>query len=705
MKLFCPLLALSAFIATPLLAAPLLAATPPDPYLWLEDIHGARALESVTQWNARTEAKLAHGARFEADRARARDILDDARQIAQPDAVLGDQVFNFWRDTAHPHGQWRSTKLDAYIAGKPQWQVLIDVDSLGKTEGKSYVWHGARCLPPTFRRCLIALSPGGGDAELVREWDMASRGFVRDGFSVPLAKTVAEWEDADTLLVRSDFGPGTLTTSGYGRQVRRWQRGTPLSSASLVLDGQPTDVEIRPAILSEGETRHVFIVRGKDFYTADTLIRTADGRFMPTPLPDTADLRATVGGRMIAYLNKPLGAIPAGTLVGWTIADVLAGKPTAPEVVFTPARSQAIEDVQATAHVLWIKLLDNVSGKLLALTPNIDGHWSARAIPMAANATVALSGAAEGRDMVFAQVESFLTPPTLYAVGADAVVKPVQSLPARFDASRFTVEQRFARSKDGTRVPYFLARPKGVTGPVPALIHAYGGFRVPQTPTYLTTEPYRSGPLALSWLEDGNAYVLANIRGGGEYGPAWHDAVLRQNRQKAFDDFYAVAEDLVRTRVTLKKKIAISGRSNGGLLVGVAMVQRPDLYGAVIAGSPLEDMQRYSHLLAGASWMAEYGDPDKPADWAFIRKYSPYQNVRPGVRYPPVFFYSSTEDDRVHPGHARKMAARLMELGNPAEFHEAREGGHSVGGNHEEDALRAAMLHAFLRAELMGLKD
>jgi prolyl oligopeptidase len=700
MKLALSLVALCAFAATPALAT-----EAPDPYLWLEDIHGAKALESVTQWNARTEAKFAHGPQFEADRARARDILDDERQIAQPDAVLGDTVVNFWRDAAHPHGQWRSSSLDAYLAGKPKWQVLIDVDALGTAEGKSYVWHGADCLVPAYKRCLIALSPGGGDAAVVREWDMASRSFVAGGFSVPIAKTAASWEDADTLLLRSDFGPGTLTTSGYGRQVRRWKRGTPLSSASLVLDGQATDVSIQPAVLPEGETRHVFIVRGKTFYTINTLIRTPDGRFIPTPLPETAELRATVGGRMIAYLNKALGKIPAGTLVAWTIADVLAGKPGAPEVVFTPARSQAIEDVQATDHVLWIKLLDNVSGKLLALTPNIDGRWTAKAIALPTEATIALAGAADGQDLAFAQVESFLTPPTLYAASADGTVKAVQSLPAKFDASRFRVEQRFAASKDGTRVPYFLARPKGVTRPVPVLIHAYGGFRVPQTPTYLTTEPYRSGPLALSWLEDGNAYVLANIRGGGEYGPAWHDAVLRENRQKAYDDFYAVAEDLVRTRVTLKKKIAISGRSNGGLLVGVAMTQRPDLYGAVIAGSPLEDMQRYSHLLAGASWMAEYGDPEKPSDWAFIRKYSPYQNIRSVVRYPPIFFYSSTEDDRVHPGHARKMAARLLELGNPVEFHEAREGGHSVGGNHEEDALRAAMLHGFLRRELMGLTD
>lgn len=688
-----------------LATTPALATDAPDPYLWLEDVHGARALEAVDKWNAATMAALAHGPRFEADRARARAILDDERQIAEPGPVLGDTVFNFWRDAAHPHGLWRSASLASYLSGKPAWDVLIDVDALGTADGKSYVWHGANCLAPTYTRCLVSLSPGGGDASIVREWDRKTRAFVPNGFSVPLAKTSATWEDADTLLLRSDFGPGTLTTSGYGKQVRRWKRGTPLASATLVFDGQPTDVETQPFAMNDGDARHLFIVHGKTFYTSETLIRAADGRFVPTPLPDTADLRATVGGRMIAFLNKPMGSIAAGTLVAWRIADVLAGKSGAPEVVFAPGKSQAIEDVSATDHVLWIKLLDNVAGRLLALTPNIDGHWSTRAVPLAPNATIGLASAAEAEDIAFAQVESFVTPPTLMAVHADGTSKPVQSLPAKFDAAKFTVEQRFATSKDGTRVPYFLVRPRGVNGPVPVLVHAYGGFRVPQTPTYLTTEPYRSGPLALYWLEDGNAYVLANIRGGGEYGPAWHDSVLRENRQKAYDDFYAVAEDLVRTGVSQKKKIAISGRSNGGLLVGVAMTQRPDLYGAVIAGSPLEDMKRYSHLLAGASWMAEYGDPDKPADWAFISRYSPYQNIRPGVHYPPVFFYSSTEDDRVHPGHARKMAARLMELGNPVAFHEAREGGHSVGGNHGEDALRAAMLHAFLRHELMGVKE
>jgi prolyl oligopeptidase len=366
-----------------------------------------------------------------------------------------------------------------------------------------------------------------------------------------------------------------------------------------------------------------------------------------------------------------------------------------------PSKSQAIEQVSASDTILWVKALDDVSGKLFALRRAADGTWTQEVMPLAANSTISIAGVAGKADMAFATVEGMLTPPTLYAVKPGAAPTTVQALPARFDASRFTIEQRFATSKDGTRIPYFLVRQKGAKK-APALIHAYGGFRAAQTPTYLTGQPYRAGPLGLFWAEEGNAYVLANIRGGGEYGPAWHEAALKENRQKSFDDLHAVAEDLVRTGVSAKGKIAISGRSNGGVLVGAALTQRPDLYGAVIAGSPLEDMKRYSHMLAGASWMGEYGDPDKPEDWAYISRYSPYQNVKPGVKYPPVFFYLSTKDDRVHPGHARKMAARLGEYGNTVYYHEYLEGGHSVGADHAEDAYRAALLTSFLNKELGG---
>jgi prolyl oligopeptidase len=692
-------------LALTLLTAAAAPAQGRDPYLWLEDVEGARALEQVRQWNAATEQALTRDPAFEAYRARARAILDEPRQIAIPTAILGDQVANLWRDAAHPRGVWRVSPLAAYVAGRPEWRVLIDVDALGKAEGKSWVWHGADCLAPDYRRCLVSLSPGGTDAAMVREFDIGSGRFVQGGFSLPAAKSDTAWVDADTLLVATDYGPESLTTSGYPRVVKLWRRGTPLAAANTVLTGEKADVRLSARSALDGARRWTFVERGRSFWTHD-LYLLADGRSVKLPVPPDADFRDVLDGRMIVSLNAPLAtggrSFPAGAVVAWPLADLAAGRAPAPELVMAPSASQAIEEVAASQHVLWVKALDDVSGKLFALRRGANGVWSGAAVPLARNNTVHLVHAAPTRDLAFVTVEGMLTPPSLYAATPGAAPRLVQSLPPSFDASNFTVEQRFARSGDGTRIPYFLVRRKGTVGPVPALIHSYGGFRSAQTPSYLTGEPYRAGPLALFWVEEGNAYVLANLRGGGEYGPRWHDAAIREKHQRVFDDIQAVAEDLIRTGVTRKGKIAISGRSNGGVTVGAAVNQHPELYGAVISGSPLGDMQRYSHLLAGASWMDEYGDPDKPADWAFLSRYSPYQNIRPGVKYPPILFYNSTKDDRVHPGHARKMAARLQEYGNRVYYHEYMEGGHSVGADRKEDAYRAALLTMFLNRELGG---
>ena len=676
-------------------------ATSDDPYLWLEQIEGPRALAQVRQWNAATEALVATGPTFEQYRRRALDILNDEQQIAEPEDVLGDQVTNHWVDAKNPRGLWRITSLSSYVSGHPQWRTLIDVDALGKAEGKSWVWHGADCLAPEYRRCLVSLSPGGTDADVVREFDIPSGKFVEGGFSLPDAKTSTSWVDADHLLVATDFGPGTLTSSGYARIVRLWARGTPLATARTIFTGQPQDVSATPFSRIDGGKRWNFITRGVTFYINELSLVAPDGRLVRTPVPETADFDDVVGGRLIATLNKPLGNVPAGSIVAYSLAEIAAGRAAAPEIVMIPNEHQAIEEVAASQGMLWVKALDDVSGKMFVMWPRGTGEaWGSKAIELPANSTIHLLQTADGRDLAFATVEGMLTPPTLYAVTPNELPAAVQSLPAKFDASAYEVEQRFATSKDGTRVPYFLVRKRGVTGPVPTLIHAYGGFRNAQTPGYLTGQPYRAGPLALFWVEQGNAYVLANIRGGGEYGPRWHEAALREKRQNSFDDLHAVAEDVKRTGVA--SKVAISGRSNGGVLVGAALNQRPDLYSGAIIGSPLYDMKRYSHLLAGASWVDEYGDPDKPEDWAFLSGYSPYQNIRRDVRYPPVFFYSSTKDDRVHPGHARKAAARLMEYGNRVYFHEYIEGGHSVGADNAEDAKRAAMLLMYLDRELGG---
>jgi len=683
-----------------LAALPLLAAAAPDPNAYLEQVEGPKAIAQVKAWNAETLEILTADPRFATNRDRARTLLEDKQAIATPDEVLNGQVFNLWRDAANPRGLWRSASLASFRAGQPQWRTLIDVDALGKAEAKSWVWKGATCLAPAYTRCMVAVSDGGTDASVWREFDLPTARFVAGGFSLPAAKSSVAWASADALYVATDYGKDSLTTSGYPRIVKLWKRGTALASAKIIAQGTPTDVRVAAQVITDGTRQWPLLIRGLDFYTSEISHIAPNGKLIRSPLPTDAEVEDVVDGRLIAKLFTPLGSIPAGALVDYDIAALLAGKPAPITPLFVPSASQSVEQVKAAASTVWVKLLDDVSGKLLALTRNASGQWSQTATPLAPNATVHLDAVAGPNPLAFATVEGLLLPPTLYAVTPDTAPQTVQQLPARFDASTMHVEQRFATSKDGTKIPYFLVRKRGSTGPVPALIHAYGGFRNAQTPTYLVEQPYRAGPVALFWVEAGNAYVLANIRGGGEYGPAWHAAGLREKRQNVFDDLHAVAEDLITTGVTEKQRIAISGRSNGGLLVGVAMEQRPDLYGAVVMGSPLTDMQRYSHLLAGASWMGEYGDPDVAADWAFISAYSPYQNLKPGVKYPVPFIYTSTKDDRVHPGHARKFAAKLAEYGDAFFYSEALEGGHAAGADRIEDAQRAALIMAYLQRQL-----
>jgi prolyl oligopeptidase len=675
-----------------------------DPYIWLEEIQGERALAKVDQWNADTEAVLTAQAEYPLAKAWARQILDDTRQIAMPDAIMGDQVTNLWRDADNPRGLWRTATLQSYLAGAPEWRTLIDVDQLGEDEGQSWVWHGANCLAPEYTRCLVSLSPGGTDADVVREFDIATGAFVEGGFTLPEAKSNVAWYDENTLFVGTDEGAGSLTDSGYPRLVKLWQRGTDFAQARLIAEGQQTDISMSGFSVLDGETRWRFVRRGPDFWTGEYSLVAEDGSLIALPLPRDAGFEAVLDGHVIAKMNSlqvsSAGwSAPMGALVAWSLADIAAGRSVAPTVIFRPSETQAVEDVAASETKLWVKVLDDVSGKLIELTPGAEG-WAQRTMDLPANSTIQIAETSGKGDTAFVTVESMLTPPTLYAVPSDGAPEAIASEPAQFDAGKFTVEQKFAISKDGTKVPYYLVRPAGAEGPLPTLIHAYGGFRAAQTPKYLTAEPYRSGPLGLFWVESGNAYVLANIRGGGEYGPRWHEDALREKRQNSFDDFHAVADDLVANRLASPGRIAASGRSNGGVLVGAVANQRPDLYGAIISGSPLIDMKRYNKLLAGASWMAEYGNPDVPSDWAFMREWSPYQNMRDTPDVPAAFYYLSTLDDRVHPGHARKAAAKHEAWGQTFYYHEYREGGHSVGSDHEEDAKRAALLLAYLNREI-----
>jgi prolyl oligopeptidase len=683
-----------------LLASGAAAQAPADPHLDLEQVDGAAAMAKVKGWNTRSLATLEAQPHFAEYQSRALAFLSDTQKIAAPERVQGGQVLNFWQDAEHPRGLWRTSPLAAYTAGKPVWRTLIDVGALGAKDGKKWVFKGATCLSPAYVTCMVALSNGGGDAVVEREFDIASASFVDGGFTLPEAKTEVSWAGPDALYVGTDFGPGSMTDSGYARIVKLWKRGTPLSSATLVSEGEKSDVSVNARVMVDGDRTWPMLVRGVDFYHHKLSHIAPDGKLIASPLPDDADVDDILDGRLIATLKSAWQGHPIGSVVAYSIPDLLAGKTPAIETVFVPNAHQAIEDVGASKSVLWVKLLDDVSGRLLALTRGPDGQWSAQGVALADKSTVHLNATGPDSDTAFVTVEGMLTPPTLYSVTPGAAPVAVQALPAKFDASNMVVEQHFATSKDGTKVPYFLVHRKDLKGPVPAYMHAYGGFELAQTPTYLINEPYRSGPAALYWVEEGNAYVLANIRGGGEYGPAWHDAALREKRQNAYDDLYAVAEDLVKAGITSKGRIAVSGRSNGGLMASVAITQRPDLFGAAIIGSPLTDMKRFSHLLAGASWMGEYGNPDVPADWAFISKYSPYQNIRTGVHYPTPFIYTSTRDDRVHPGHARKFAARLEDDHDPFFYYEAIEGGHAAGVEPKEDALRAALVTTYLNLEL-----
>ena len=674
-----------------------------DPYIWLEEIQGERALAKVDQWNADTEAVLTDQPEYPLAKAWAKQILDDTRQIALPDAIQGDMVTNLWRDADNPRGLWRIASLESYMAGAPEWRVLIDVDKLGEDEGQSWVWHGANCLAPDYARCLIALSPGGTDADVVREFDVTTGRFVDGGFTLPEAKSNVAWFDEDTLFVGTDEGEGSLTDSGYPRLVKLWDRGTDFSTARQIAEGEQADISASGFSVLDGDTRWRFVNRSPSFWTNQISLVKEDGSTVPLPLPEDAEFEAVLNGLVIAKLNSALettgGTEEPGALVAWSLQSVLDGSDPAPFTVFRPSDTQAIEEVAASETKLWVKVLDDVSGKLIELSPGQSG-WTARDMELPANSTVQIAETSGTGDTAFVTVESMLTPPTLYAVPSEGEAVAIASEPAQFDASKLTVEQKFATSKDGTKVPYYLVRPKDAQGPLPTLIHAYGGFRAAQTPKYLTAEPYRSGPLGLFWVESGNAYVLANIRGGGEYGPRWHEDALREKRQNSFDDFHAVADDLVASRLTTPGHIAASGRSNGGVLVGAVANQRPDLYGAIISGSPLIDMRRYNKLLAGASWMAEYGNPDVPEDWAFMKEWSPYQNMSDGPDVPAAFYYLSTLDDRVHPGHARKAAAKHEAYGQTFYYHEYREGGHSVGSDHEEDAKRAALLLSYLNREI-----
>ena len=676
-----------------------------DPHLWLEDVLGDAALAWVRARNAQSRAAIEAWPRFAQTRDELRAILDSKAQI--PGVVRrGDWFWNFWRDDANPRGLWRRTTLAEYRKPAPAWDVVIDLDALARAEGENWVWHGTNCLAPAYERALVMLSRGGSDAQVVREFDIVRREFVDGGFVLPEAKSSVDWADADTLYVATDFGPGSLTDSGYPRVVRRWSRGTPLESATTVFEGEPADVAAGVSVDDTPGFERTTFSRSMDFYTSRVWLLASDATaaggpaLTPIAKPDDANL-AFWRDRVLIELRSDwtLGDAtwPRGSLLVADADAYLRGERRL-QALFTPTATRSLAGFGTTQSAVILNLLDDVAGRIEEVTPTADG-WRHRAVdaPFPGSlSTYELHDPHTPDDPLaeayFLSYTDFLTPDSLYLAQAGSDARELlKARPHFFDSTGMRVEQKFATSRDGTRVPYFVIWPKGAThdGTNPTLLYGYGGFEISLTPNY-------SGGIGKAWHEHGGVWVYANIRGGGEYGPAWHQAAIREHKQRSYDDFIAVAEDLVATKVTGPRHLGIEGGSNGGLLVGAVMVQRPDLFNAVSCQVPLLDMRRYNRLLAGASWMAEYGNPDIAAEWAWISKYSPYQNVRRDARYPTVLFTTSTRDDRVHPGHARKMAARMIEQGHDVLYYENIEGGHGGAADNAQRADVQALQFAFL---------
>ena len=680
-----------------------------DPHLWLEDVLGDEALAWVRARNAQSREVLEAWPRFGQTRDQQRAILDSKEQI--PGVVRrGEWLWNFWRDDRNPRGLWRRTTLEEYRKPAPAWDVVIDLDALAAQEQENWVWHGTNCLAPKYERGLIMLSRGGSDAQVVREFDIVRREFVADGFVLPEAKSSVDWADEDTLYVATDFGPGSLTDSGYPGVVKRWSRGTPLESATTMFEGEHTDVASGMSVDDTPGFERTTFSRSLDFYTSRIWLLDAldpaggAPRLTLIDKPDDANL-AFWRERVLIELRSDwtLGDTtwPRGSLLVAEAAAYLQGERHL-QALFTPTATRSLAGYGTTRTKVLLNVLDDVAGRIEEVTPSAGG-WQHRAVAAPFPGSLSTSELHDPHtpddplaEAYFLSYTDFLTPDSLYLAHAGSDERELlKSRPQFFESAGMRVEQKFATSKDGTRVPYFVIWPKGAThdGLNPTLLYGYGGFEISLTPSY-------SGGIGKAWHEHGGVWVYANIRGGGEYGPAWHQAAIREHKQRSYDDFIAVAEDLVATKVTSPRHLGIEGGSNGGLLVGAVMVQRPDLFNAVSCQVPLLDMRRYNRLLAGASWMAEYGNPDLPDEWAWISQYSPYQNVRRECRYPAIFFTTSTRDDRVHPGHARKMAARMIEQGHDVLYYENIEGGHGGAADNEQRADVQALQFAFLWTRL-----
>ena len=662
-----------------------------DPYLWLEDVTGEDALDWVRARNEPTIAAFCD-AEFERMRTEALEVLDTDARIPYV-RRRGDYLYDFWRDATNPRGLWRRTTLDSYRTDSPEWDVLIDVDELGRVDDTKWVWSGASVIEPELTRALVSLSPGGSDAVVVREFDMLTSEFVADGFELPEAKSQIGWAGPDTVLVGTDFGPDSLTDSGYPRIVKRWHRGTSLTAAETIFEGARSDVSAGGSTDRTPGFERTFVARSVDFWNSERY-ELRGSELIPIDVPTDASSISVHRDWLLIELRTdwPVGldSYRAGSLLAANYDEFVSGTKEF-QVVFEPDEHTCLHQYAWTRDRLLLVTLADVASRVEIVTP---GSWRREpvlGIPAATNTVIV--AADDTGDEFFLDSSGFDSPSRLLRGTDDGPLEQLKSAPAFFDAENLDVRQYFVRSQDGTSVPYFVVRPSAATGPGPTLLNGYGGFETSLTPGY-------SGVLGRLWLGRGGTYVLANIRGGGEYGPAWHTQAMREGRHKVAEDFAAVATDLVDRGITTVGQLGAQGGSNGGLLMGIMLTKYPDKFGALVCNVPLLDMKRYHLLLAGASWVAEYGDPDNPSDWQFISEYSPYQNISATRKYPPVLFTTSTRDDRVHPGHARKMVAALGAAGHQIWYYENIEGGHAGAADNEQLAFKSALSYLFLHRML-----
>lgn len=674
-----------------------MAAKPPfDPFFWLEDVEGEPALEWVTQQNARTVAELESHPLYDRIHSDVTSLLFAKDRVPFSSFTKG-YFWNFWQDATHKHGILRRATLEEYKKDQPAWEVILDFDDLSRTENENWVYKGSQRLDKDSQRTLIRLSRGGKDAFLVREFDYDTKQFVRDGFSVPEAKTRLTPLDENAILIGSDFGEGSLTESGYPRILKLWHRGQPLSEAKAVFEVQASDLAAGAALIREGSKRYVVFYRAIDFFNSEAFLQQEDQSLRKLPVPSTAELLDIKDGYAYVQLKETFTSenrtIPLNSILRFKLEENSLDNA---QVIFTAGNRQSIEGVDVRKDQVFVSILDNIRSQILDIQLNDSGKWKTTTLPFPTTGIISfeLKDDEDPTDITTMTYTDHLTPSSQYLVHdqeGSYRLELLKSAPARFDASQFEVLQWFATSRDGTQVPYFVLKRKDLVldGSHPTVLYGYGGFEVSLTPSY-------SGIIGKVWLERGGVHVISNIRGGGEFGPEWHQAALKGNRQRAYDDFAAVAQDLIARKITSPAHLGIEGGSNGGLLVGATMVQRPELFNAALVQVPLLDMVRFSKLLAGASWMGEYGNPEDPSDCAHLLAYSPYHNVKPGKRYPRPFFTTSTKDDRVHPGHARKMAARMSEQGHSLLYYENVNGGHAGSANLDETAHMTALEYTYL---------